>query len=398
MLFQEDIYMYANIKGSMVPQPLLDMPLDLHIAENIKTDISVNGVVYYTEYQTIRSKGKVILNIGKSVTISIMEEKHHLTIKFSPTSILKFAKTDLEFILALQKYNQFEMSGHILPLDSTKMFSEDKVEKLQKNLKYCRDLIAVLNIFNLDTEIDMSSFSNEDCRHSNMFIKGLVDNEVITGLKDNLPFVMKLNYLGAKVVIGFERDDKQDAYRIYDYFSKPISLYYEDDTGRYETSKYDILDVDDFLAIRNIDYNNLLKSYQEIPEGKIYERANWVLLKLLLAYDKSEDKRKDILDTAYNIAEWLYKIHVEEELLEFNIRRLNFYQVLKRRRNLTKECKKELFCMADNLQEQRTIRIGAYLLLDNQIAAETLFDELNEDMKNEFSTYPIFRFWNDSVE
>lgn len=146
------------------------------------------------------------------------------------------------------------------------------------------------------------------------------------------------------------------------------------------------------------DGNVYIYSNKDKKKEGIKKRANWVLLKLLLAYDKSEDKRKDILDTAYNIAEWLYKIHVEEELLEFNIRRLNFYQVLNRRRNLTKECKKELFCMADNLQEQKTIRIGAYLLLDNQIAAETLFDELNEDMKNEFSTYPIFRFWNDIVE
>lgn len=39
------------------------------------------------------------------------------------------------------------------------------------------------------------------------------------------------------------------------------------------------------------------------------------------------------------------------------------------------------------------IRVGAYLLLDNQLAAERLFDELDTDVKQEFQMFPIFRFW-----
>ena len=96
--------MYAHIKGSAVPQPLLDMPLDLHIAENVETEIGVNGKVYYTGFQRIRSKDKAVLTIGKSVTISIEKKKQSLTIKFAPTSNLKYSVIDFEFILALYKY------------------------------------------------------------------------------------------------------------------------------------------------------------------------------------------------------------------------------------------------------------------------------------------------------
>ena len=45
------------------------------------------------------------------------------------------------------------------------------------------------------------------------------------------------------------------------------------------------------------------------------------------------------------------------------------------------------------MQQDKTIRVGAYLLLDNQIAAEKLFNELDIDVNQEFQTYPIFRFW-----
>ena len=118
-----------------------------------------------------------------------------------------------------------------------------------------------------------------------------------------------------------------------------------------------------------------------------------MLLKLLLAYDKSEDKRKDILDAAYGFAEWLYNINICEETLELSSRKLNFYQVLKRQGSLAKEQKEELFNIADNQQQNKMIRVGAYLLLDNQLAAERLFDELDTDVKQEFQMFPIFRFW-----
>lgn len=392
LLFEDEIYMYANIKGSSVPQPLLDIPLDLHIAEKVETEISVNGTVYYTQFHRIRSRDEAVLTIGKSVTITMVGKKQSLTIKFTPTRNLKCSVTDLEFILALHKYNQFEMMGHTLPLDPNRLFSEDKVKKLQENLEFSRNLIEVLNIFNLDTDINIDSFSTDDCRHSNLFIKGLVKNEPVSGLNEGLPFALRLNYLGSVVVIGLEKE-KPGTYRIYDYFSKPIKLWYKDDTGEYRTSKYDFLEIDDFLKVRNIDYGDVLESYKEISDENIYGRANWILLKLLLAYDKSGSKRKDILEAAYGFAEWLYNINMSDDTLALCSRKLNFYQVLKRQRNLIKEHKRELFNIAEDLQQDKTIRVGAYLLLDNQIAAEKLFNELDIDVKQEFQTYPIFRFW-----
>ena len=49
-----------------------------------------------------------------------------------------------------------------------------------------------------------------------------------------------------------------------------------------------------FSKFVNIDYGDVLESYKEISDENIYGRANWILLKLLLAYDKSGSKRKDI--------------------------------------------------------------------------------------------------------
>ena len=398
-LFRDDVYMYANIRGSAVLQPLMEIPMDLNIEETIEAEVSVNGVVYYSQFQIIRSKDKVILAIGESFTISKSEEKSVFTIKFEQTPILKNQVIDLEFILALHEYKQFEIGGHILPINFEKLINEENVGKLQQNLEYCHNLMRVLGIFKLDTEIDMNNLSEKDYHTNDQMIKGLLNNEPITGLKDNLPFVIRLNYLGTKVVVGLQKEDVPNTYRISDYFSEPHILLYREGDEIYKTSKYDFLKSDDFLEIRNLDYDDIFQSYQELSDEKnIFVRANCMLMQLIAAYDDSGDTRMDILDTAYKFAEWLYNADIGESELEPEIRILNLYQVLKRRGELSKAQKRKLFEIAEDQNLCKEIRIGANLLLDNQIVAGILFEGLSDDLKENFREFLFFRFWKETIE
>ena len=398
-LFRDDVYMYANIRGSAVLQPLMEIPMDLNIEETIEAEVSVNGVVYYSQFQIIRSKDKVILAIGESFTISKSEEKSVFTIKFEQTPILKNQVIDLEFILALHEYKQFEIGGHILPINFEKLINEENVGKLQQNLEYCHNLMRVLGIFKLDTEIDMNNLSEKDYHTNDQMIKGLLNNEPITGLKDNLPFVIRLNYLGTKVVVGLQKEDVPNTYRISDYFSEPHILLYREGDEIYKTSKYDFLKSDDFLEIRNLDYDDIFQSYQELSDEKnIFVRANCMLMQLIAAYDDSGDTRMDILDTAYKFAEWLYNADIGESELEPEIRILNLYQVLKRRGELSKAQKRKLFEIAEDQNLCKEIRIGANLLLDNQIVAGILFEGLSDDLKENFREFLFFRFCKETIE
>ena len=39
-------------------------------------------------------------------------------------------------------------------------------------------------------------------------------------------------------------------------------------------------------------------------------------------------------------------------------------------------------------------KLGAYLLLDQQVPAKHYFMKLSEEMQNKFREYPIFRYFN----
>ena len=145
------------------------------------------------------------------------------------------------------------------------------------------------------------------------------------------------------------------------------------------TSQYSILHAKDLLEIQNIRPELFLPSFQKVEAIDKYTSANWFLLELLEAYDKSNDKRQELLKAADELSKWLYE--TPEEYLDLYIRRLNLYQVLKRERTLNINEVAELWSIAEDDSATDEYRLGAYLLLDQQVPAKRHFEKLSEEAK-----------------
>lgn len=84
--------------------------------------------------------------------------------------------------------------------------------------------------------------------------------------------------------------------------------------------------------------------------------------------------------------------------MDYNIKCLNRYQVLKREQELNIDEVAELWSIAEDNSVTDECKLGAYLLLDQQIAAKRHFEKLTEAAQNEFKTYPIFRYYKATEE
>ena len=90
---------------------------------------------------------------------------------------------------------------------------------------------------------------------------------------------------------------------------------------------------------------------------------------------------------------WLLENTSKEDTVSYNIRRINLWQIRKRMGVLTIEEKKEALKIAEDTSQEESIRVGANLILDNQIAAESHFEKLSEAERQSLREYPIFRYW-----
>jgi len=122
----------------------------------------------------------------------------------------------------------------------------------------------------------------------------------------------------------------------------------------------------------------------------VYDPANYDLLNLLLAYDKHEDHPSFILEIAKDIASWL----LEEggEVLPYEFRIINYLQTIKRERELTVEEIKKLYEVSEKTDSLMN-KLGANLLLENYKVARLNFEELKDEEKELFKSFPIYRFW-----
>lgn len=174
-----------------------------------------------------------------------------------------------------------------------------------------------------------------------------------------------------------------------------MTLVYENQGGeKLPISQYAILHADDLIKADNLRYDVLLPSFQNTAQHEeTIIRANFFLLELLEAYDKA-NSRTEFLSVARSFSDWIFASI--DETLPYDVKLLNKLQIEKRERALTIDEVKELFRVIETPGVREDVLVGAYLLLDQQPAAELHFEKLDTQLQEEFKKYPIFHFWKES--
>ncbi|MDO5479797.1 MAG: hypothetical protein Q4G23_11620, partial [Clostridia bacterium] len=261
-----------------------------------------------------------------------------------------------------------------------------------------RHLEKLFDRLHMTKNCDIAHFNDEDHKNSERLYDALFEGKRIPGLKKDIPYVALLDYADTKLALIFKPTEDPGTYDIADFFAdNSYELFRMGENGeRFTASKYMNLTADNFLELGNVDYEDIIDSFRcYIDEPYCTEDATQLLLQIIHAYDKSQDKRKDILEKAENMANWLLK--EENPYSDSTVMKLNFMQIQKRKRGFTEDEKVELVSIAEgygSVDEKQAVyhKIGANLLLDNQMSAEFYFKKLSDEEKNQFRQYPIWRF------
>lgn len=395
VLIDNEAYIYANVKGCPIPQPLKDIPLNMHIMKKIQANISVNFKQYYSKIGIIKSATDTVFIMGKSFRMTFTEERKLYKINYQNSDKLRILIKDLDFMLACLEYGSFKINDIEIPLDKKVINNERFNASVQKeHLEYYVKIVKMLDILGYSGDLNLSNLTYEDWRNISSLITALIDKKPVKGLREDLYPVQnfKVGNLNFLMVI-FQHLEEATTYDVYDFFKKEIRIAYDCEYGeKLPISQFILLDKEDLLKISNVDFNALLPSFQCTEQhADTISRANFFLLEVLAAYDLSNDTRKEILKAAFDFAEWIYQS--DEHDLSWEIKNLNLLQTIKRKRELKKEEKQILYSIIENQTTNEDILVGAYLLLDQQEAAEIHFAKLSYKSQKEFKEFPIYRFW-----
>lgn len=393
-LVTSEVYLYAKIKGSAIPQPIEVLPQSLCTREERDAQITVGDRLFYTSVSVIRDAETVKTLVGESFSITAKKSNHPVKINYNGSSKLRVLARDLEFMLSYIKNGSFSYNGVPFPFDKASAdFGNFSIEAESNRLEYCKKIIQVLDLLNCKKDLDLKALRTTDWRNINSLITALIDKKPIKNLKANLQPVMYINVGPLRFIMCFFKNENESGtYEIADFFTTDLAIAYDTDKNeKLPVSQYAILHASDFNKADNIRFDAFFPSFQKTERhSETMIRANFFLLDLLEAYDISQNE--EILNTAESFSDWL--MGATEEELPYALRLLNSLQITKRKRALKTDEVKELYRLIETQAAHEDVVVGAYLLLDQQAAAEMHFEKMSKKSQEEFKKYPIYHFWN----
>lgn len=351
--------------------------------------ISVDSKVYFKSYTVTRSKISTVIRFGKGIQMSFSTTQSLPTkFNFTLSGTLSERIKDAEFMIAALSAHHYEINGGKIAFSEANCAN---LPTLQKKLSFLLDVKKTLDAVHVTADLDCSSLSVTDNTNLSILRAALIDKEPIK-MCSSQSLLRTCHIANLELLLWVvPTEENSEYYNIYDFNYVPL-IYREFDKNdkEYPSTHFVMLNKDAMLKYCNIDYNALLDAVQHVPFSKDYSHSlNALLLEMLKAYDESKNSRIELLSTATTLALW---IKDSDPYTEHPIAILNYLQSVKRSRTLTSTEQAEILSLIEAAQDNESIYVGAYLLLDNPVAAKIHFDKLPEESQKFFESCPIYHF------
>lgn len=390
VFFDYDQYIYVkNSKGTEIPVGNRKI---YHRDSIISIPIYVKGQKFYDRFTLRNTKDEIIYKIGKGVFFRTKCcDKLSAKFEFEFSGNLKERLKDVEFVCAFLNQGSLTIGEEVI-IDSLDDIADENIDKnsLFRHLHWLQDVKQMLNLISFKEEFEYDKVSSEDVKWLCILVDCFVRNKNVnlvsdgTGLTNiqiaghNLKFFVKhISSEGNNTIITLNK------------FKGKIERKGKD--GKlYQVSLYSLLTKADFLTCSNIDCDALLKQTKQVPISNVFAwELNRLLLDIVSAWDEASE-RNDLSEAALNLAEW---IRNEVDFIPKEISTLNFYQIVKRRRELNDAENAELLQLLDDPDLTPDCCMAAHLLLDEHHSARRCFCKLTTEQQEAYKRMPIFRFW-----
>ena len=386
--FDHETYIYA-VLPQKVELPIAHLDRIELFSFTRDAPISIDSKVYFESYTVTRSKSSTVIRFGKGIQMSFSTAQSLPTkFNFTLSGTLSERIKDAEFMVAALSAHHYEINGGKIAFSEADCAN---LPTLQKKLSFLLDVKKTLEAVHATADLDCSSLSVTDNTNLSILRAALIDKEPIK-MCSSQSLLRSCHIANLELLLWVVPTEENSEYHnIYDFNYVPL-IYREFDKNdkEYPSTHFVMLNKDAMLKYCNIDYNALLDAVQHVPFSKDYSHSlNALLLEMLKAYDESKNSRIELLSTATTLALW---IKDSDPYTEHPIAILNYLQSVKRSRTLTSTEQAEILSLIEAAQDNESIYVGAYLLLDNPVAAKIHFDKLPEESQKFFESCPIYHF------
>lgn len=386
ILIGKSIYFYGKNQEFKIPIPVGEATIQA-MGFKLSKKIICNNKPYYNEVEQVWRDGNIEINFGRS--FSLIKSKNHnsLSLNVEIRGSLNERMYDLSFLIDFLKENTLSIYNSIkIPIKFENNICGNLIKnKMQHYFDFLTKIKHVLNILGVKDDLDLDNLDEIDIKWINVLINHLLKKKKISLSLNNIEKInIKLIKIGnIHLFLGMYLMPN-GKYVFFDFLNTPCP-------PEIESSKFFNINKEAFSKASNINYKKLLDfitNYKHISLNFIYETNN-LALEMLIAYDENSKKSNELLNAATKLSEWItFQVGFDK-----NIAIINYFQCIKRIRNLSEEELMTLCCILDKPDLDCFIKICIHILIDNFTVANVLYLKLTDKDKKHFDSLPICFLW-----
>lgn len=371
-LLENNFAVYAITKAQE-KIPLSDRINISQIIKKNKISVRVGEKEYYGVCEQIKSKNSCVIKFGG---ISINLDTNEIIGNIEGT--IKNVINDMEFIINAIELGYVEINNKKYLLSKR---DEEKRKRIIESLSSYKIINNMFEYFGVDFDVDIRTLNENDIQIINSLLNlyGNVKKDVNEfGVKK-----VKIANVNFEIII---LPSEGKGYRVENYFGnfyRTFRTFFDNNGQELETTVYSLLKAEDIIELVNFNPDSVIDSIKRIPVTEInYGIVTNILLEVIKAFDIIGQER--IYNLACDINEYLITCDANDI-----INKLNRYQIVKRKRDLTKDEKNELYKLKE-IQERIEILVGMSIVLENKSDFEYYFEKMSLEEQNTFRNYPIY--------
>ena len=391
---KEPVYLYAEIAN--VDYPIGDQAYPVSGGPYVKGDVVINGKIYYNEYLMTITGDEFAYCVYDMLRLPYryVDEK----IQPLPTQITSSAKTlsskihELSFILDLITFRKVSFGETVVVV--LKDVPQKDIERVSVDLDYWKKARELFDRLHITEDVEIGKFSEEDMSVLTMLIDAILESKPVANVQD-VNSIALMNIGQYKIFLLVEQNN-DGTYMISNFFEaaeKNDFAYLGGNGERLKTSMFSVVfNHPGFEYFSNVDYSNIIATYEDAFQCNpmVCERANNDMLMALKAYDSKEEQDENLYNAIVALNDWLIERNSKYE----SIHLVNKYQIIRRKRPLKKEEKKDLLNILSDEGNGAAMKTAIHLLLGNKTMADFSYEEMDTAQQKIFDEQPISRFMN----
>lgn len=395
----------AYIEGISSPFYVGDSVTNIKSVTLPEIDIKVGDKVYFNKIRRVFEGNTQTLTIGRSLTLAFTKEIDRISVTASVElqgDTIAELIHEIEFIVSLFKTKLLYIGAYPLNIDAE--IKKSEIREWEAKLKFWNDVKDLFALLHIEEPIDnIQQLTDIEINRLKTLIAGLLYGKIVSGKngmkEDHLEWI---SFSNIRVLI-FARYLSENKYKLVNIFDS-LSAFYKDADGKLKTATiYSKIIAEDILA-SNVDWSNLLKSYQDATKSnpEFFERANWDVLWLIKLYDRY--KRISILKAADDLLSWLTQ--EDNKTSWHNVWRYNVLQI-KIRKGLLLDIEdqnwlldqEDILVNDDQIDEaqKKYSHFSIHVLLSDKLKAQRLFNRLTASEQKFISGLPIYHLYENLI-